>query len=68
MLDYLSELMEEANDFSSQSAKVSHAVIPCRMEKGKVEWSETSKIDRIRCAYAHTPKLQAMHSPGSNLI
>ena len=47
MLDYLSELMEDLNDFSWQSAKASNTVLLCRMEEGKVEWSETSKIDRI---------------------
>ena len=47
MFDYLSQLMEDVNDFSWQSAKGSHVVLLCRME-GKVEWSETSKIDRIR--------------------
>ena len=52
MLDYLGEIMEDANDFSWQSAKASHAVLLCRMEGGKVEWSETAKIDRIRRAHA----------------
>ena len=52
MLDYLSEIMEDANDFSWQSPKASHAVLICRMEEGKVDWSETSKIDRIRRAHA----------------
>ena len=48
MLEYLSEIMEDANDFSSQAAKASHAVLLCRMEEGKVEWHETHKLDRIR--------------------
>ena len=52
MLDYLSEIMEDANDFSWQSAKASHAVLLCRMEEGKVDWSDTTKIDQIRCAHA----------------
>ena len=33
MLDYPSELMDNANDFSWESSKASHAVLPCRMEK-----------------------------------
>ena len=57
MLDYLSELME---DFSWQSAKASHAVLLCRMEEGKVEWSETSKIDRIRHAHAQRLPTQSV--------
>ena len=53
ILDYSSEIMEDDSDFSWQSAKSSHAVLLCRMEEGKVEWSEITKIDRIR-AYAKT--------------
>ena len=52
MLEYLSEIMEDANDFSWQAAKVSHAVVLCRMVEGKVEWHETLKLDRIRRAHA----------------
>ena len=37
MFDYLSEFMEDANDFSWQSAKASHLVLLCRMGEGKVE-------------------------------
>ena len=33
MLEYLTEIMEDANDFGWQSAKASHAVLLCRMEK-----------------------------------
>ena len=58
MLDYLSEIMEDTNDFSWQSAKASHAVLLCRMEEGKVEWSETTKIDRIRRAHVQRLPLQ----------
>ena len=52
MLEYLTEIMEDANDFGWQSAKASHAVLPCRMEDGKVDWSETQKVDRITRAHA----------------
>ena len=52
MLEYLSEIMEDANHFSWQSAKASHAVLLYRMEEGKVEWHETHKLDRIRRAHA----------------
>ena len=52
MLEYLTEIMEDANDFGWQSANASHAVLLCRMEDGKVDWSETQKIDRIRRAHA----------------
>ena len=42
MLYYLCDLMEDANDFSWASAK----------ERGTVDWSNTSRIDRIRRAHA----------------
>ena len=34
MLDYLIQLLEDANDFSSDAAMASHAVLLCRMESG----------------------------------
>ena len=52
MLDYMSELMDDAQDFGWPSAKGAHAVLLCRMEEGKVNWSMTEKIDRIRRAHA----------------
>ena len=55
MLKYLGELMEDANNFSWQFAKAAHAVLLCRMEEGKVEWTDTSNIDRIRRAHAQRP-------------
>ena len=57
MLHYLSDLMEDASDFSWANAKASHAVLLCEMERGSVSWSDTSRIDRIRRANAqkHNP-------------
>ena len=53
MLDYLINLLEDANDFSWATAKASHAVLLCRMEQGEIKnWSEVDKIDRIRRAHA----------------
>ena len=53
MLDYLINLLEDANDFSCASAKTSHAVLLCRMEQGEVvSWADVDKIDRIRRAHA----------------
>ena len=49
MLDY----NDDANDFSWDAAKASHAVLLCRMEQGEVrDYSQTEKIDRIRRANA----------------
>ena len=47
MLECFTEIMEYVNDFGWQSAKASHAELLCRMEDGKVDWSESQKIDRI---------------------
>ena len=53
MLDYLISLLEDANDFSWQAAKASHAVILCRMEQGEIsDYSQVDRIDRIRRAHA----------------
>ena len=52
MLEYLADLMEDAHDFSWASAKGSYAVLLCKMEEGKLQWSDTLKIDRIRRAHA----------------
>ena len=53
MLDYLIALMEDANDFSWDAARASHAVLLCRMEQGEVQnYTETEKLDRIRRANA----------------
>ena len=52
MLDYMTEIMEDAQDFGWASAKGAHALLLCRMEEGKVEWHMTEKTDRIRRAHA----------------
>ena len=61
MLDFLISLLDDANDFSWDAAKASHAVLLCRMEQGEVvSYQETDKIDRITRANAqrHTPQSQ----------
>ena len=53
MLDYMIALLEDANDFSWQAAKASHAVLLCRMEQGDIsDYSQVDKIDRIRRVHA----------------
>ena len=52
MLDYLGNLMEDASDFSWDSAKAAHAILLTNMEADRVKWSETEKIDRLRRAHA----------------
>ena len=52
MLNYLSDLMEDANDFSWHGAKAAHAVLMCDMERGAVTWDDTAHIDRVSRAHA----------------
>ena len=52
MLDYMSDLMEDAQDFGWASAKGAHALILCRMEEGKLDWLNSDKLDRLRRAHA----------------
>ena len=52
MLEYVSDIMEDAQDFGWASAKGAHALILCKMEEGKVDWSMTEKIYRLRRAHA----------------
>ena len=44
MLDYMTEIMEDAKDFGWASAKAAHALLLCCMEEGKVDWHMTEKL------------------------
>ena len=52
MLDNLCNLMEDASDFSWDSAKACHAILLTNMEANRISWNETEKLDRIRRAHA----------------
>ena len=52
MLDCITDLMEDAQDFGWAAGKGAHVLLLCRMEEGKVNWSMTDKIDRLRRAHA----------------
>ena len=60
MLDYLGNIMEDASDFSWDSAKACHAVVLTNMEADRLNWADTDKIDRIQRAHAqrHTSGAQ----------
>ena len=47
MLEYLSDLMDDAQDFGWNPAKACHTVLLCHIEEGKISWQET-KIDRVK--------------------
>ena len=40
------------NDFSWVSAKYCHQQVCCRMEEGRLDWSDTPGLDRCRRSYA----------------
>ena len=50
MLNYVIDLLDDAQDFSWTAAKASHAVLLCRMEQGEV--SGYDQVDRIKRANA----------------
>ena len=51
MLDYLIALFDDANDFSWDVAKASHAILLCRMEQDEIKnYTQVKKTDRIRKA------------------
>ena len=66
MLDYLVALFDDANDFSWDAAKASHAVLLCRMEQGEIgNYNEVEKIDRIRRANAQRHTYHVSNIPNS---
>ena len=52
MLEYLTDIMEDSQDFGWPSAKWAHAVLLCKMEEDKIQWHETTKIDTVRRDHA----------------
>ena len=47
MISYMSDLMEDATDFSWQGATAAHAVMLCEMERSVLFWEDSDRIDRI---------------------
>ena len=43
--------MEDAQEFGWAPPKGAHALFLCRMEEGKVNWSMTDKMYRLRRVY-----------------
>ena len=55
MLNYVIDLLDDAQDFSWTAAKASHAVLLCHMEQGEVSgYDQVDRIDRIRRAKGQT--------------
>ena len=60
-LHYLADLLQDASDFSFDSAKACHAVVLTTMEHDKVSWQDTSDLDCFRRQHA-----QVHTKPGQN--
>ena len=59
MLNYLIDLLDDANNFSWRAAKACHAVLLCRMEQGEATgYDQVDHIDRIRRANAQKHVVQ----------
>ena len=54
MVFYLSDLMEDATDFSWSNSKAVHAVLLFNMERGALPWIQTELSNRI--CHAHVQK------------
>ena len=56
MLMYFADLMEDATDFSWSNA--ASAVILCEMERGRLTWEDSDRLDRLRRAHAQKHSFQ----------
>ena len=52
MIEYLTELMQDACDYSWESAKGAHSVLLHRMADGVVDWGQVKEVQKIRKRYA----------------
>ena len=58
MIQYLTELTQDACDFSWEAAKGAHSVLLHRRADGVVDWSNITEIHKIRQRYAQTNSVQ----------
>ena len=63
MLNYLIDLLDDAQDFSWTAAKASHAVLLCCMEQGEV--SNYDQVDRIDCIRRANAQKHVIGNPQS---
>ena len=54
MVEYLTELLQDACDYSWESAKGAHSVLLHRMQDGVVNWSNLKEVNKIQKRYAQT--------------
>ena len=67
MIDYLTELTQDACDFSWEAAKGAHAVLMHRMGDGVITWSDIAEIHKLRTRYAQTHSIQGVSDKAKNL-
>ena len=67
MIDYLTELTQDACDFSWEAAKGAHAVPMYRMGDGVITWSDISEIHKLRARYAQTHSTQGVSEKAKSL-
>ena len=60
-LQYLTDLLQDAADFSLERAKACHAVVLTTMEFDRISWSNTLELDRLRRQHA-----QRHYNPSQN--
>ena len=71
MIDYLTELMQDACDYTWDSAKGAHSVLLHRMADGVLTWSQIKEVHRIRKRYAQTvstTNIQDKNSKSSKVV
>ena len=59
MIEYLTELIQNACDYSWESAKGAHSVLLLRMADGVMNWGQVKEIQKIRKCYAQTTATQS---------
>ena len=68
MVTYLCELMQDACDFTWESAKGAHAVLLHRMADGVVDWTQLKEINKIRKRYAQTNATTTLNDKKPNKV
>ena len=58
MIQYLTELTQDACDFFWEATKGAHSVLLHRMADGVVDWTNIAEIQKIRQRYAQTNSVQ----------
>ena len=60
MIDYLTELIQDACDFTWEAEKRAYAVLMHRMNESVISWSNRPEIHKLRARYAETTASQSI--------